>query len=213
MVECGRKNASCFSCVGGLRAPFCPQSRCLHEASSASTAAMSTPWRGGLCYRDVTSPINRQDVESSSSSSRGALPQPAGRGRLLLRSGLGPGSLSRSKGFGADRSHPLEWRVLRYLSVLAPPALRDAWVYPSKADRPCCAWRARSPSSQHGGREGRGLGWAGCCHGQAWSGTLVSLRRRAGLLCQPWGCTGAAAARLAGPRDSAAKASLESCLR
>ena len=26
---------------------------------------------GGLCYRDVTSPINDRDVESSSSSSRG----------------------------------------------------------------------------------------------------------------------------------------------
>lgn len=32
----------------------------------------------GLCYRDVTSPINERDVESSSSSSRGTHPQPVG---------------------------------------------------------------------------------------------------------------------------------------
>lgn len=30
----------------------------------------------GLCYRDVTSPINERDVESSSSSSRGMHPNP-----------------------------------------------------------------------------------------------------------------------------------------
>ena len=29
---------------------------------------------GGLCYRDVTSPINERDVESSSGSSRGTHP-------------------------------------------------------------------------------------------------------------------------------------------
>lgn len=32
----------------------------------------------GLCYRDVTSPINERDVESSSSSSRGMHPHPVG---------------------------------------------------------------------------------------------------------------------------------------
>lgn len=32
----------------------------------------------GLCYRDVTSPINERDVESSSSSSRGMSSSPCG---------------------------------------------------------------------------------------------------------------------------------------
>lgn len=42
---------------------------------------------GGLCYRDVTSPINDRDVDSSSSSSRGMCAPPR-----WLRAPLGVGS-------------------------------------------------------------------------------------------------------------------------
>lgn len=47
---------------------------------------------GGLCYRDVTSPINDRDVESSSSSSRGecAPPRPAGGSAGAAVPGHGP---------------------------------------------------------------------------------------------------------------------------
>lgn len=47
---------------------------------------------GGLCYRDVTSPINDRDVESSSSSSRGecAPPRPAGGSAGAARHPLPP---------------------------------------------------------------------------------------------------------------------------
>ncbi|XP_024615169.1 ankyrin repeat and SAM domain-containing protein 3 isoform X4 [Neophocaena asiaeorientalis asiaeorientalis] len=50
---------------------------------------------GGLCYRDVTSPINERDVESSSSSSRGTHTPPPpvqlGRGPVMGPSGRGEG--------------------------------------------------------------------------------------------------------------------------
>lgn len=51
------------------------------------TSSDENPLEGkGLCYRDVTSPINEQDVDSSSSSSRGTphlLPAPSENGREL----------------------------------------------------------------------------------------------------------------------------------
>lgn len=43
---------------------------------------------GGLCYRDVTSPINDRDVESSSSSSRGMCPPPPHRAPHCLARGF-----------------------------------------------------------------------------------------------------------------------------
>lgn len=74
---------------GGFTCPVLPTEQVPPQGYVSFNSSDEHPLEGGgLCYRDVTSPINERDVESSSSSSRGALPQPAGRGRgrPLLRS-------------------------------------------------------------------------------------------------------------------------------
>ncbi|XP_054549837.1 ankyrin repeat and SAM domain-containing protein 3 isoform X2 [Talpa occidentalis] len=56
---------------------------------------------GGLCYRDVTSPINDQDVESSSSSSR---EHPFCAERAAVRSSSSSEGLARAPGLSSEAS-------------------------------------------------------------------------------------------------------------
>lgn len=168
---------------------------------------------GGLCYRDVTSPINERDVESSSSSSRGALPRQAGRG--LLR-GVRRGARVSEPVQGSvqtDRSRPWSGESLgtSVCSFAARPA-QCLGLSENRADEPCCVWRVRGPSSQHGAEATRwqaawGLGWAARCHGQACGQAPLSpLRQKSRPSLPTLGSCGAAAARAwPGPRDSAAR--------
>ena len=63
-----------FVC-GGFTCPVLPTEQVPPQGYVSFNSSDEHPLEGGgLCYRDVTSPINERDVESSSSSSRGALP-------------------------------------------------------------------------------------------------------------------------------------------
>ena len=67
--------------VQGFMCPFLSTEQVPPQGYVSFNSSDEQPLVGGsLCYRDVTSPINERDVESSSSSSRGALPQQAGLG-------------------------------------------------------------------------------------------------------------------------------------
>lgn len=79
MVTCRRTPPA--SRVQGFTCPFLSTEQVPPRGYVSFNSSDEHPLEGSsLCYRDVTSPINERDVESSSSSSRGALPSRPGRG-------------------------------------------------------------------------------------------------------------------------------------
>ena len=175
--------------VQGFTCPFLSTEQVPLRGYVSFNSSDEQPLEGGsLCYRDVTSPINERDVESSSSSSRGALPQQArlglGRGWGLLRRVRRGARVSEPVrgSVQTDRSRPWSGESLgaSVCSFTACPA-QCLGLPENRADEPCCVRRVRGPSSQHGAeatrwQAGRELGWAARCHGQACgSGAFVSL--------------------------------------
>lgn len=203
----------------GLCAPFCPQSRCLRRAMSASTAAMNNPWWGAACATG-TSPR-----PSTSGTWRAAAAAAAVRSPSRPGWGWGGWGLLRRVRRGArvsepvrgsvqtDRSRPWSGESLgaSVCSFAARPA-RCLGLPENRADEPCCVRRVRGPSSQHGAeatrwQAGRRLGWAARCHGQACGQAPLSpFRQKSRPSLLTLGSRGAAAARAwPGLRASAAR--------
>lgn len=206
--------------VQGFTCPFLSTEQVPLRGYVSFNSSDEQPLEGGsLCYRDVTSPINERDVESSSSSSRGALPQQArlglGRGWGLLRRVRRGARVSEPVrgSVQTDRSRPWSGESLgaSVCSFTACPA-QCLGLPENRADEPCCVRRVRGPSSQHGAeatrwQAGRELGWAARCHGQACGQAPLSpFRQKSRPSLLTLGSRGAAAARAwPGPRASAAR--------
>lgn len=93
---CGRKNSSFLMHACGFTCPILSTEQVPPRGYVTFNSSDENPLEeGGLCYRDVTSPINERDVESSSSSSRGTHTPPPpvqlGRGPVMGPSGRGEG--------------------------------------------------------------------------------------------------------------------------